>query len=319
MSRRIKHRTAMIALMIGAAMSKRMRYRAATVALLVGSALGSGCASDPAVEVRSIGAPAHGAAGGDKLALGRAALAMGNVGLALEQFRQSLRTHPGSIDALSGIAHCYDEMGRADLARRYYEEALAIAPADLPLLRMYATSLARHGAAEEAQAVIGEIALRSNAPAVQWVIEPAAAKVAAPPAVSEMKVAAAEPSQPAAASPAKTPKARLERISLGEIALVTSGTPLWTTLPAPTAVRSVRLLNAARRQGLAARHRVQLQHAGWRGIAIGDATRQRDSSLVLYPVGQRSDARRLANQLRIAAIRPEARTDILILLGRDRA
>ncbi len=297
----------------------RIGRRGALVALLVGVALAAGCASDPAVEVRSIGGPARGAAAGDALSLGRASLALGNVGLALQQFRLSLRAHPGSIEAVGGIALCYDEMGRADLARRYYEEALAIAPANLPLLRMYASSLARHGAAEEAQAVIGEIALRSKAPAAQWVFEPVAAKPIAPSAAPE-KIATVESAPPSASVPQQgvAPKVRLERISLGEVALVTSGIAQWTTLPEATAARSVRLLNAARRQGLAARHRVQLRDAGWRGIAIGDAPRQRESSLILYPAGQGRDARRLANQLRIAAMRPEARSDILVLLGRDR-
>lgn len=305
----------------GAIKRREAGQRGALIALLIGAALSSSCASDPAVEVRSIGAPLRVAAVGDELSFGRASLALGNVGLALQQFRQSLRARPRSIDALSGIALCYDEMGRVDLARRYYEEALALAPADLPLLRMYAASLARHGAAEEAQAVIGEIALRSKAPAVQWLIEPAAAKPIELPAVPEKIVTAEPTAKPASETEQITaaPKARLERISLGEIALVTSGTPLWTTLPAPTAMRSVRLLNAARRQGLAARHRVQLHHAGWRGVAIGDAPRQRQSSLILYPAGHRGDARRLADQLRIAAIRPESRADILVLLGRDRA
>jgi hypothetical protein len=115
------------------------------------------------------------------------------------------------------------------------------------------------------------------------------------------------------------PKARLERISLGEIALVTSGTPLWVALPKATPARSVRLLNAARREGLAARHRQQLNGAGWRSIEIGNAPHVRLSSLILYPTGQRSEARRLADRLRIDELRSEARSDILVLLGRDLA
>ena len=295
-----------------------MTRGAAILILLAGAALASGCASDPAVEVRAVGVSARGAAAGDQIALGHAALALGNVGLALEQFRQSLRFQPGSVDALSGIALCYDEMGRVDLARRYYHEALALAPADLPLLRMYAASLARHGAADEAQAVIGEIALRSRAPASQWVVEPASSesltRVASPaPTPPPIKIAAAPPRPMRAVAP----KARLERLSLGEIALVTTGAPLWTALPVPTRERSVRLLNAARRQGLAARHRTQLHGAGWRSIAIGDAPNIRKSSLVLYPAGHRGEARRLADNLRIAAIRLDPRSDILIFLGRD--
>jgi hypothetical protein len=301
-----------------------MTRRGAMLILLAGAALTSGCARDPAVEVRAVGVSAREAATDDQLALGRAALAMGNVGIALQQFRHSLRLHPGSVEALSGIALCYDHMGRADLSRRYYEEALAFAPADMRLLRMYAASLARHGAVGEAQAVISEIALRSKAPAVQWVIEqaPAAPAAAVAPVSSVALVPSARPQQVATAatvrSHAAAAKVRLERVSLGEIALITSGEPLWKALPAAAPVRSVRLLNAARRQGLAARHREQLRGAGWRSVAIGDAPHVRTSSLVLYPAGQRGEARRLADSLRIAAMRPQARADILILLGRDR-
>ena len=284
--------------------------RQAIIVLAAGAMLGSGCASGPAIEVRAVNAPRP--AAGDELGLAQASLALGNVGLALQQFRQALRAHPGSVDALSGIALCYDRMSRIDLSRRYYQEALALAPGDMRVLREYATALARHGAVTEAQAVISEIALRTKGSAVQWVIEPVATKpeTAAPPA--EMAA-----SDPLGAQPAP-PKARLERLSLGEIALVTNGTPLWIALPAATPARSVRLLNAARRQGLAARHRKQLYGTGWRSVAIGDAPHTRRSSLVLYPTGQGSEARRLAHDLRIAAIRPETRADILVLLGRDR-
>jgi hypothetical protein len=301
-----------------------MRIRNKTLTILAaGTALLGGCASEPAVEVRPVGVAARGAAAGDKIALGHAALAMGNAGLALQEFRQSLRVNPQSTDALSGIALCYDAMGRADLARRYYQEALALAPADLALLRQYAASLAHHGAAAEAQAVVSEIALRSKAPAAQWVIE---GPRAAPPANKSMPDDTSAPAPMiapqrfATLAPAPTqPKARLERISLGEIALVTNGTPLWVALPKATPARSVRLLNAARSQGLAARHRKQLNGAGWRLVAIGNAPHVRLSSLILYPASQRSEARRLADRLRISELRSEARSDILVLLGRDRA
>lgn len=288
-----------------------MKRKLIISALLVGAALVSNCASDPAIEVRAVGLSTRGAAAGDQIALGHAALALGNAGLALQQFRQALRVQPGSVDALSGIALCYDEMGRVDLSRRYYEEALALAPAHTGLLRMYANSLARDGAVVEAQAVIVEIALRSKTSTVQWVIEPAS--IPATPPVPPIPVAAATPARPQAIAR----KTRLERLSLGEIALVTTDTPLWTALPALAPARSVRLLNAARREGLAAHNRKQLYGAGWRLVAIGDAPHVRQSSIVLFPAGQRGEARRLADRLRIAAIRPEARTDILIFLGRD--
>src|SRR5262245_26825430 len=69
-----------------------------------------------------------------RIAEARGQLALGNVALALEAFRIAWREDPNSIDALSGMAGCYDSMGRFDLSRRYYETALALAPADTRLL-----------------------------------------------------------------------------------------------------------------------------------------------------------------------------------------
>ena len=50
-----------------------------------------------------------------RLAEGNAQLALGNVGLAIEAYRKALREQPDSVDALLGLATCYDRMGRADL------------------------------------------------------------------------------------------------------------------------------------------------------------------------------------------------------------
>jgi len=94
---------------------------------------------------------------------GRAQLALGNVGLALEAFRIALREDPNSIDALAGLASGYDRMGRFDLSRRNYEAALAIAPADSGLLTAFAQSLQLQGECAEAQRVQQEIALRHAA------------------------------------------------------------------------------------------------------------------------------------------------------------
>lgn len=304
-----------------------MKRTGTAVVGLVAAALATACATTPEVAVRTVGATAS-AAGGDRLAAARSALALGNVGMALEQFRKALRERPESIDALAGIAQCYDAMGRGDLSRRYYQEALALAPADTRLLRRYADALGRHGALAEAQAVIAEIALRTRAPAAQWVIEPGRAAAGDRPAAGAV--------ERLASSEAAAPRVRLERLSLGEVALVTSAAPLWRPLrrePAvaarpthaasldavPLPVRTVRLLNAARRQGIAARSAARLKQAGWRRLAIGNAPQVRSASLILYPAGHGGEARALGTRLGIAALRVAPRTDILVLLGRDSA
>ena len=75
-----------------------------------------------------------------RIAEARGQLALGNVALALESFRIAAREDPNSIDAFSGIALCYDQMGRYDLSRRNYETALALAPGNLELLSAFAAS-----------------------------------------------------------------------------------------------------------------------------------------------------------------------------------
>jgi hypothetical protein len=95
-----------------------------------------------------------------RIAEARGKLAIGNVALALEAFRIAWREDPNSVDALAGMAACYDLMGRYDLSRRNYEAALAIAPADTGLLGAFAQSLQQQGELAEAQSVRNEIAHR---------------------------------------------------------------------------------------------------------------------------------------------------------------
>lgn len=132
----------------------------------------------------------------------------------------------------------------------------------------------------------------------------------------------------AALAPAGGP--RLERLSSGEVALITTGKsiwrapdnvqtasvePRWVAL-AQTSRPNIQLLNAARSQGLAASARTVLSGRGWRKIAIGDASEIREKSVVLYPKGRESLGRRLAAQFGVSA-RLSQRDDVVLLLGRD--
>lgn len=102
-----------------------------------------------------------------RIAEARGHLALGNVALALEGFRKAIRDDPGSMEALAGIADCYDRMGRFDVSRRYYETALAIAPQNQALLATFAASLKRQGLSAEATAVRTEIAALASAASSQ--------------------------------------------------------------------------------------------------------------------------------------------------------
>ena len=457
-------------------------------ALVTTAALAAcGCtADDGKLNVRAIADPLSAAAkrGSPMLAEGRTALALGNVGTALEAFRKALREQPESIEALAGIAACYERMGRYDLSRVNYEAALAIAPNNPILLNSLAASLQQQGRYAEAQALRAEAeqteaaevasAVRSaqadiasaptpvspsaqpatvpravelaalppapaaavpqrastpaapapkpqpvQAPAVhkevvgntEWTIEiPPAARLAssvtvalppvaavelapitpapeartpapapdvaplaaAAPAPRAAPVAAAlreptpQPEAPAAPSRNEKPptvvvlaepapqraQPRLQRLSMGEVALLTRGEPAWRSevvartrhsvtarfvplkgadatndgprfVPLRTAMAAnrpnIRLLNAARRQGLAARTRETLLDRGWRKIAIGDAAQVRARSIVLYPASRETLGKRVAAQFGFASAINHRSNDVLVLLGRDAA
>ena len=86
-----------------------------------------------------------------------------------------------------------------------------------------------------------------------------------------------------------------------------SNEPIQASAPRP----SIRLLNAARRQGLAARTRTYLVNRGWRRIEIGDATVVRERSVVLYSAGRQKLGQSLAAQFGFAS-RKLAHGDALI-------
>jgi hypothetical protein len=130
-----------------------------------------------------------------RIAEARGHLVLGNVALALEGFRKAAREDPASVDALTGIAFCYDQMGRYDLSRRHYEMALALAPRDPALLAAFAGSLDRQGLGAEAAGVRREMASLGapTSPAIEL------AEAAAEPPASA--VAIPVPASPEAAAP----------------------------------------------------------------------------------------------------------------------
>lgn len=126
---------------------------------------------------------------------------------------------------------------------------------------------------------------------------------------------------------------RLERLSMGEVALLTKSEPAWEARTVTRTARSttiqferkpmpaVTLLNAARVQGLAARTRAYLQARGFGAVRIGNAPAIRRQSVILYTAADRPRAVRLAAQFGFA-LEARAQTSpgpMTILLGRDAA
>lgn len=265
-----------------------------------------------------------------RVAEGNGQLALGNVGLAIEAYRKALREEPQNVEAMIGLATCYERMGRADLARRNFEMALAVQPANTEVYALFAQSLDVQGEHDEAARVKAELAARVAAPEASREVPGSVPVLPPPPAQSTTVALAPPPSVPVAVARPVVP-VRLERLSMREVALVTS--PIrWE---AKTVARSatsttirfdrkpqsaVVLLNAARTQGLAARTRAYLTTRGFAGTRIGNAPAVRSGSAILYSAGDASRAERLAAQFGFALERREgAKSGIVILLGRDAA
>jgi hypothetical protein len=302
---------------------------------LLATAIAVSSCSGSAIEVRSIKQPlAEGRQpANSRVAEGNAQLALGNVGLAIEAYRKALREQPDNVDAMMGLATCYDRMGRADLSRRHYEMALAVDPANTDIYSHFASSLDAQGQRDEAARVKAELAARVVAPEASREV-PGSVPVLPPPPAQSVTVALAPPrSLPVAVERPAGNGVRLERISLREVALVTrSEEPRWQgTAVARTATTTtirfdkrpqsvVTLLNAARIQGLAARTRTYLTGRGFGGARIGDAPAVRAQSAILYSQAEARRAERLAAQFGFALEKREgAKTGVTILLGRDAA
>jgi tetratricopeptide (TPR) repeat protein len=310
-------------------------HRYASVAIL---ALAASCTSPQSeLKVRPISA-VHQAVG---LEEAEAQLALGNIGTALEGFRTVLRDHPDNARAAVGVAHAYEGMGRFDLARTWYETALAAAPNDAAILTQLAALLDRQGLSADAASVRAEAAALRSTPALSSADAPASvvgavaidvgssATVTLPP-VRPVQSASAAASAPANVAQARASGPRLERLSFGEVALVTRSEPIWTAEVVKKTERSAtvrfvpvrpvaRLLNAARQQGLAARTRARLADRGWSPIQIGDAPAVRERTVVLYPSAQLPKAKRLAAEFGFTELRRFEGAGIVVLLGRDAA
>jgi hypothetical protein len=128
---------------------------------------------------------------------------------------------------------------------------------------------------------------------------------------------------------------RLERLSIGEVAILTKQGPIWSRQMASSSPPSVpvqwlplrtvearpaiQILNAARSQGLAARTRIALADRGWRRLRIGDYGAVRLRSLVLYSPEHAPTGRRLAAQFGCKAVEVSRKNVLVVLLGRDEA
>lgn len=211
---------------------------------VAGTAILAGCGS-PLTRVRLTGAPTEELTAvpvNSDLAAGKRALADGQYGAAVAALRLARLDPACTAEATNGLGVAYAQLGRNDLAERYFREAVAMDPQD----RRFAANLARF---EQTRAV--QLAAR---PAPPPVVAPAsqlkaglrvasgggskAVSVGGTAPVRPLRVAAPEPvkvGEPAVRTaavtvdPAPTATARLT---------VVSPRPIAPTLPSASATRS---------------------------------------------------------------------------------
>jgi tetratricopeptide (TPR) repeat protein len=278
-------------------------------------------------------------------------LAAGNIALALDSFRKELRENPNSINARNGLAVAYDRLGRFDLSRRYYEEALALQPDNKIILSNLGYSLVIQGKKQEAETVLAaaekslpatpvdQVAAMpvdqvSTAPVEKTTAAPVETITAAPvdPIIRNNKIMASNlPEPPQQFSRVefdskiqKHPDQWLERTSPHTVQLITLATnatprPWLTDVTREKKTPSVLVLNAARKQGIAARFKADISRQGWVNGGIGDSISRSAKSKLFYDPALHQDALKLAWSLSfLPVMQPKPGVKGLVLyIGRD--
>ncbi|UZW55448.1 tetratricopeptide repeat protein [Sphingobium sp. JS3065] len=144
----------------------------------------------------------------DALARGDLLFSRGEYALALDAFRRAVRNDPADAHGLNGVAISYAAMGRHDLAREFFELALARAPQDARIARNFARSLSAQGLKGEAEALLAQAGAATTG-----------MPVVARPTLAQLASAAPTP------RPAQLAGVELERVSLGEVRLRTMDGP----------------------------------------------------------------------------------------------
>lgn len=185
----------------------RLRPASGLAPLALGAAL-AGHAADARTEdpgkLRMTGPdPIAGATAEAARAQGRLALQADNVPAALQAYRQALAQDPESVEALNGMAVCYDRLGRFEDARLHYETALGIDPTSAMLLNNYGLSLHLQGDARGAERFL-RLAAAAGDPAVQAASLRTLARIERADAAARPRLPDSRPAtaQPAPAGPA---------------------------------------------------------------------------------------------------------------------
>jgi len=284
--------------------------------------------------------------------VGRAACydAFGRFDLSRRDYEEALALAPADTRLLGLFAASLMRQGLAEEAAAVQREMAARVHPSAPASSVtIALPVARPASAETialAAAVSAPTLAPAPAQSSALTIAPASIAPASRAAPAEAPAPAPAPDPAPAPAPVEfLPQAgiRLERLSLGEVALVTRIPPaasrppkaraaenpssllrfaaaqpssLRPFAPSQPAVRPILVLNAARSQGLAGRTRHYLAARGLGTALIGDAPRVLARTVIIAPPSERKRALRLARAFSITPLmRPGTR--LTLLLGRD--
>ena len=276
----------------------------------------NGCASSPGLSgIRPVGDVA---VGQTSVAAGNALVSRGQYGLAVAAYRRVLRLDPANSQAMEGLAISYELLGRADLADRYYQEALALAPRNPRIYQNFAAFLHAKKRHADADRLVADMRIAI----------PDAPAEAAPAAVTGTAQAAAVEKEPVVASTSPPePDVRLIRQSDRATLVVTM--PPSAVVPAvqgppqmavvPDSIRPPRVVNAIGRRGVARQTAALLARHGFAGVETGDAAFKLKRSRILVPLHKRELGEHLSRSLPFKArIEESARVDrAQILIGGD--
>jgi tetratricopeptide (TPR) repeat protein len=297
-----------------------------------------GCASSK-IAIRALPAFTNAPLADDQaLAKGRMLFDRGEFALAADAFRKAVRYNASSSDAYNGLAASYDQLGRYDLSRRYYELALAQAPEDGKILRNFARSMLRQGDALSARKLVAEAAAletgKDNVLANGVDKKMASADRQALSGQGSITI-------PLDDTAIHDPAIRLEQAEAPSL-LRTISSVAVSLLPKPTNVASITLdppsayvpldkrtvvqvlprlhvMNAVGRKYQAARMRSYLSHDGWNAVSTGDSRKRLLRSRILFAGNNEDAARKLAASLPFRPKMQLSRTapTLFLMLGQD--
>ncbi|HEX6978901.1 MAG TPA: LytR C-terminal domain-containing protein [Alphaproteobacteria bacterium] len=195
--------------------------RLTSLRIIALSTLAGACSGiGPDLELRPVASQPFAQPGADAEARGKAHLAAGNYGLAVQDLRAALRRRPDSVEILNALAVAYDLLGRSDLAQSYFAQALAYQPDSLQTLNNLARLHLRHGEVEQARVHLERAAALARDHA-----DPALAANLDALAALEAERQAASRAGTAPAAAAAGPFGRVERTDLGVQTIVTTLPP----------------------------------------------------------------------------------------------